>query len=62
MRDILYTNIRTGTLQAYLAIMDGSGEELVHEEIVQGRILLKGRLDVPQESGPERGPSLLSYS
>jgi hypothetical protein len=40
--------------------MDGSGEELVHEKVVQGWILLKGRLDVPQESGPERRIFLLS--
>jgi hypothetical protein len=40
--------------------MDGSGEELVHEQVVQGWILLEGRLDVPQESGPER--MILSYS
>jgi hypothetical protein len=33
--------------------MYGSGEELVHEKVVQGWILLEGRLDVPQESGPE---------
>jgi hypothetical protein len=39
--------------------MDGRGEELVDEKVVQGRILFEGRLDVPQESGPERALSFI---
>lgn len=40
-----------------LALGDLSAEEVVEEEVVQTVVLLKGRLDVPQEDGANDAPS-----